>query len=152
MHNIQVGVVFDRLFFMQLAGHTIALEDIRDSDPLLYNSCKKILEMDSNAIDQDVLGLTFVHEVEEFGTRKTVDLCIDGKSIAVNSENRRQYVDSLIQHRFVISVADQVEHFAKGFADIIGCRRLQKSFFKCLELEDLEWMLRGSESAISVDV
>ncbi|KAL1537266.1 HECT-type E3 ubiquitin transferase [Salvia divinorum] len=150
-HNIQVGIVFDRLFFMQLAGRRITLEDIRDADPLLYNSCKQILEMDPELVDQDALGLTFVHEVEELGTRKTVDLCIDGKSIAVNSENRRQYVDSLIQHRFVISVADQVEHFAKGFADIMGCRRLQKSFFKCLEPEDLDWMLHGSESAIPVD-
>ncbi|XP_047971126.1 E3 ubiquitin-protein ligase UPL5-like isoform X2 [Salvia hispanica] len=151
MHNIQVGIVFDRVFFLQLAGHTITLEDIRDADPLFYNSCKQILEMDPEAIDQDALGLTFVHEVEELGTLKTLDLCTNGKSIAVNSKNRRQYVDSLIQHRFVISVADQVEHFAKGFADIIGCRRLQKSFFKCLELEDLDWMLYGSESAISVD-
>ncbi|XP_047940496.1 E3 ubiquitin-protein ligase UPL5-like [Salvia hispanica] len=150
MHNIQVGVLFDRLFFMQLAGRRIALEDIRDADPLLYNSCKQILEMGPEAIDQDVLGLTFVHEVVELGTRKTVDLCTNGKSIAVNSENRRKYVDSLIQHRFVVSIAEQVERFAKGFVDIMGCR-LQKSFFKCLEPEDLDWMLHGSESAISVD-
>ncbi|KAG6394135.1 hypothetical protein SASPL_144714 [Salvia splendens] len=123
MHNIQVGVVFDRLFFMQLAGHRIALEDIRDADPLLYNSCKKILEMDSNAIDQDALGLTFVHEVEEFGTRKTVDLCIDGKS--------RAFCQRLCRH--------------------YGLLPSPKILLKCLELEDLDWMLRGSESAISVD-
>ncbi|KAG6392382.1 hypothetical protein SASPL_146599 [Salvia splendens] len=151
MHNVQVGIVFDRVFFLQLAGHTITLEDIRDADHLLYNSCKQILEMEPEAVDQDALGLTFVHEVEELGIRKTIDLCTDGKTIAVNSENRRQYVDSLIQLRFVMSVADQVEHFAKGFADIMHCRHLQKSFFKCLEPEDLDWMLHGSESAISVD-
>ncbi|KAG6392384.1 hypothetical protein SASPL_146601 [Salvia splendens] len=151
MHNVQVGIVFDRVFFLQLAGHTITLEDIRDADPLLYNSCKQILEMEPEAVDQDALGLTFVHEVEELGIRKTIDLCTDGKTIAVNSENRREYVDSLIQHQFVISVADQVEHFAKGFGDIMGCRRLQKSFFKCLGLEDLDRMLHGNESAISVD-
>lgn len=55
MHNVQVGVVFDRLFFMQLAGCIITLEDIEDADPLLYNSCKRILEMDP---DQDALGPT----------------------------------------------------------------------------------------------
>ena len=29
--------------------------------------------------------------------------------------------------------------------------RLQKLFFRSLELEDLDWMLHGSESAISVE-
>ncbi|KAG6394133.1 hypothetical protein SASPL_144712 [Salvia splendens] len=151
MHKIQVGIVFDRLFFLQLAGRIITLEDIKDADPLLYNSCKQILEMDPELVDQDALGLTFVHEVEELGTRKTVDLCTNGKSIVVNSKNRRQYVDSLIQRRFVISVADQVEYFAKGFADILICRHFKQSFFNCLEPEDLDFMLHGSESAISVD-
>ena len=62
--------------------------------------------MVSEAIDHDALRLTFVHEVEELGIRKTFDLCIDGKSIVINSENRRQYVDSLIQHQLVIPIAN----------------------------------------------
>lgn len=151
MHKIQVGIVFDRIFFLQLAGKTITLEDIKDADPYLYSSCKQILDMDAEAIDQDVLGLTFIHEIEELGTRKTVDLCPGGKSIAVNSKNRRQYVDSLINQRFVKAITDQVDHFAQGFADIMSCRRLQRPFFQCLEHEDLDWMLHGSESGISVD-
>lgn len=151
MHKIQVGIVFDRVFFLQLAGHTITLEDIRDADPYLYSSCKQILEMDPEAIDQDALGLTFIHEIEELGTRKVVELCPGGKSIAVNSKNRRQYVDSLIQQRFVIAIAEQVTHFAQGFADILSCRRLQRSFFQCLEPEDLDWMLHGSETGISLN-
>ncbi|KAL0363153.1 UNVERIFIED_CONTAM: E3 ubiquitin-protein ligase UPL5 [Sesamum calycinum] len=151
MHKVQVGVVFDRVFFSQLAGHTITLEDIKDADPFLYTSCKQILEMDSEAVDQDALGLTFVHEIEELGTRKVVELCPGGRSMVVNSENRRQYVDSLIQHRFVIAIAEQVAHFAQGFADIMSCRRLQRSFFQCLDPEDLDWMLHGSEREICVD-
>ncbi|KAH6777298.1 ubiquitin protein ligase 5 [Perilla frutescens var. frutescens] len=151
MHKIQVGIVFDRVFFLQLAGHTITLEDIRDADPYLYSSCKQILEMDPEAIDEDALGLTFIHEIEELGTRKVVELSPGGRSIAVNSKNRRKYVDSLIQQRFVVAIAEQVAHFAQGFADIMSCRRLQRSFFQCLEPEDLDWMLHGSESGISVD-
>ncbi|KAL3627389.1 hypothetical protein CASFOL_028752 [Castilleja foliolosa] len=151
MHKVQVGIVFDRVFFMQLAGHTITLEDIRDADPFLYSSCKKILEMDAEAVDQDVLALTFVHEIEELGTRRVVELCPGGKSVVVNSKNRRQYVDSLIQHRFVKETAKQVEMFAKGFGDILSSRELQKSFFRCLNPEDLDLMLHGSENEISVD-
>lgn len=151
MHKIQVGIVFDRVFFLQLAGNTISLEDIQDADPFLYNSCKQILEMDEELVDQDTLGLTFVCEIEELGSRKTVELCPNGKSTVVDSKNRKQYVNLLIQHRFVTSIAEQVAHFAKGFADIISSFNLQRSFFQNLDLEDLDWMLYGSESSVSVE-
>lgn len=151
MHKIQVGVVFDRVFFLQLSGESISLDDIRDADPFLYNSCKQILEMDPEMVDQDTLGLTFVREVQELGSMKVVELCPNGKSTMVNSKNRKQYVELLIQHRFVTSIADQVAHFAQGFADIITAIRLQKSFFQSLDLEDLDWMLHGSETAVSVE-
>ncbi|KAK4485013.1 hypothetical protein RD792_007621 [Penstemon davidsonii] len=151
MHKIQVGIVFDRVFFLQLAGHSISLEDIQDADPYFYSSCKQILEMDPEVVDQNALGLTFVHEFEELGTRKVVELCPGGGSMIVNSKNRKQYVDSLIQHCFVTSIGEQVTHFIKGFADIVSSQRLQRSFFHCLEPKDLDWMLHGSENSISVD-
>ncbi|KAK7262103.1 hypothetical protein RJT34_29663 [Clitoria ternatea] len=151
MHRVQVGIVFDRVFFLQLAGKYIILEDIRDADPYLYTSCKQILEMDSDFIDSDALGLTFVREVEELGHRKVVELCPGGKSIVVNSKNREKYVDLLIQDRFVTSISEQVSHFAKGFADILSNSKLHQYFFQSLELEDLDWMLHGSEDIISVE-
>ncbi|KAJ0082940.1 hypothetical protein Patl1_09695 [Pistacia atlantica] len=144
MHKVQVGVVFDRVFFLQLAGNYISLEDIRDADPRLYDSCKQILEMDAEFIDSDALGLTFVRDVEELGSRKIVELWPGGKSMVVNSKNREEYVNLLIQHQFVTSISEQVTHFAKGFADILCNPRLQKFFFQSLELEDLDWMLFGS--------
>ncbi|GAU14697.1 hypothetical protein TSUD_203460 [Trifolium subterraneum] len=151
MHKVQVGIVFDRTFFLQLAGNPITLEDIRDADPDLYKSCKQILDMDSDFIDSDALGLTFVREVEELGHRKAVQLCPGGKNIVVNSKNRVKYVDLLIKERFVTSISEQVSHFAKGFADILSCSKLQQFFFRGLEPEDLDYMLRGSEDDISVE-
>ncbi|KAL5769262.1 hypothetical protein ACOSP7_015821 [Xanthoceras sorbifolium] len=151
MHRVQVGVVLDRVFFLQLSGNDISLEDIRDADPCLYTSCKQILEMDAEFIDSDALGLTFVSEVDELGSRKVVELCPNGKSIVVNSNNREEYVNLLIQHRFVTSISEQISHFAQGFADILDNPKLQKLFFRSLELQDLDLMLFGSESAISVE-
>lgn len=151
MHKVQVGVVFDRVFFLQLAGMDISLEDIQDADPLLYTSCKQILDMDAEFMDSDALGLTFVREIEELGSRRVVELCPGGKNIIVNSKNRDEYVYLLIRHRFVTSTSEQVAQFAGGFADILCNQKLQKFFFQSLELEDLDWMLYGSESAICVD-
>ena len=45
----------------------------------------------------------------------------------------------------------QVTHFARGFADIVTDEEIQKRCFKSLELEDLDGMLHGSESDVSVD-
>ncbi|XP_034910852.1 E3 ubiquitin-protein ligase UPL5 isoform X2 [Populus alba] len=125
--------------------------DIRDADPCLYSSCKQILQMDPEFIDSDALGLTFVREVEELGSIKVVELCPGGKGIVVNSKNREKYVNLLIQHRFVTSISDPVSRFARGFADILSNPGEQKLFFRSLELEDLDWMLYGSESAICVE-
>ncbi|KAH0705183.1 hypothetical protein KY289_010259 [Solanum tuberosum] len=122
-------VVFDRVFFLQLAGEDISLEDVRDADPTLYSSCKQILEMDPETVDQDILSLTFAYGVEELGSRTTVELCPNGKYIVVNIKNRKEYVNLLIQHRFVTSIASQIAHFS----------------------QDLDKMLDGSGTAISVE-
>lgn len=147
MHRVQIGIVFDRSFVLQLAGDSVSLEDLQDADPYLYSSCKQILEMDAEAVDQDALGLTFVDETEELGARKAVELCDGGRNMTVNSKNRKHYVDSLVKHRFVTAVHEQVKHFANGFSDIAP----NNLFFKCLDPEDLDQMLHGSESSISVD-
>ncbi|KAI3942962.1 hypothetical protein MKW98_005474 [Papaver atlanticum] len=140
VYNVQVGILFDRTFFLQLAGETVSLEDARDADPLFYSSCKKILEMDTDLINSDALSLTFVTEVEKLGSRKPVELCPGGNSIAVDSKNREAYVNLLIQHRFVKSV----------FSEILCDASLIAFFFRSLEHEDLDRMLHGSDRALCV--
>ncbi|XP_039686295.1 E3 ubiquitin-protein ligase UPL5 isoform X3 [Medicago truncatula] len=148
--KVHVGIVFACVFFKQLAGnYIITLEDIRDADPIMYSSCKQILEMDADYIDSDALGLTFSIEVEELGHREVIKLCPGGESLVVDSKNREKYVHLLIQNRFVTSISKQVSHFAQGFADIISCSRLE--FFQFLDHEDFDWKLHGSENDINVE-
>ncbi|MCL7041993.1 hypothetical protein MKW94_026890 [Papaver nudicaule] len=45
MHKVQVGISFDRVFFLQLDGGLVSLEDIQEADPVMYKSCKTLLEM-----------------------------------------------------------------------------------------------------------
>ncbi|XP_026378803.1 E3 ubiquitin-protein ligase UPL5-like [Papaver somniferum] len=151
VYNVQIGILFDRTFFLQLAGAAVSLEDARDADPLFYSSCKKILEMDTDLINSDALSLTFVTEVEKLGSRKPVELCAGGNSIAVNSKNREAYVNLLIQHRFVKSVTDQVKAFSRGFSEMLCDASLLPFFFRSLEHEDLDQMLHGSDRALCVE-
>ncbi|MCL7036135.1 hypothetical protein MKW94_006792 [Papaver nudicaule] len=148
MHQVQVGIAFDHVFFLQLAEEKISLDDIQCADPIMYRSCKKILEMDADLVDSDAMGLTFVREIEEFGSRKTVELCPGGSSIVVNSKNREQYVHLLIQHIFVKSISAKVAYFARGFADILCKRKLAKSFFRGIDLKGLDCVLLGGDKPI----
>ncbi|PHU30752.1 hypothetical protein BC332_02845 [Capsicum chinense] len=51
MHDLQIEVVFDRVFFLHLAGKGISLQDTKDADPILYNIYKQILNMDLEMVD-----------------------------------------------------------------------------------------------------
>ncbi|XP_074303234.1 E3 ubiquitin-protein ligase UPL5-like [Silene latifolia] len=127
------------------AGRRVSLEDIKDADPCIYKSCQQILEMDPEFVDSDALCLTFVTETEELGSREVTELCSGGKDIIVNSKNRKEYVDLIVQQRFVTSISEQVSSFGKGFADILRDNYRETTFFGNLELKDLDWMLHGSE-------
>ncbi|KAL8128880.1 hypothetical protein V2J09_018035 [Rumex salicifolius] len=151
MHKVHIGIFLDRVLFLQLAEINLSLEDIKDADPYMYTSCNQILEMDPDFIDSDALGLTFVREYEVLGSRKSVELCPGGKHMIVNSNNRDAYVQLLIDHAFVKSITEQVTHFTQGIADILSSAKTQKSFFQCLELEDLDKMLHGSGFSIPVE-
>ncbi|ESQ38197.1 hypothetical protein EUTSA_v10028412mg [Eutrema salsugineum] len=152
MHKVQVGVLFDRVFFLLLAGRKICLEDIKHTDRIMYNSCKQILEMDPVEFDSNGgLGLTFVLETEVLGKRDTLELCAGGKSVAVTSRNRDQYVKLLIEHQFARSISEQVEQFSQGFFDVLSDTEMTKSFFRRIYPEDLDGMLRGGENPLSID-
>ncbi|MCL7022511.1 hypothetical protein MKW94_019816 [Papaver nudicaule] len=150
MHKVQVGISFDRVFFLQLAGGLVSLEDIQEADPVMYKSCKTLLEMDANFVDSDAMALTFAREVEVFGSKKVVELCPGGSTIVVNSSNREEYIELLIQHCFVKPISEKLCYFTRGFGDILCERRFQKTFFQSLELKDLDLMLLGNDKAICV--
>ncbi|CAO2191994.1 unnamed protein product [Urochloa humidicola] len=146
MHKIHVGVFFDRTLFLHLAGRPITLDDIADADPSLHTSCKKILEMDPNHVDSNILGLTFVREIEVLGSRTVTELIPGGKDIAVASQNRCNYIDLLIQDRFVNSIRCQLNHFTIGFSIIFDKGKLWRKFFESLDETDFDLMLGGSSN------
>ncbi|KAI3717413.1 hypothetical protein L1987_69012 [Smallanthus sonchifolius] len=73
------------------------------------------------------------------------------KNIVVNSTNRKEYIELLIQHRYMTRVAKKVANFAKGFADIVGNKRKQRLIFRKFEFEVHVDMLHGIEDLISVE-
>ncbi|KAL6859011.1 hypothetical protein ACP4OV_018013 [Aristida adscensionis] len=150
MRRMHVGVFLDRTLFLQLAGRSITLDDIADADPSLHASCKNILEMDPSLVDSNVLGLTFVREADMLGSRTATELFPGGKDIAVTSENRRKYIDLLIQECFVKCTSSQLAHFAEGFSSILGGWYLKEEFFECLDADDFDQMLGDTKDTVDL--
>ncbi|XBH70759.1 hypothetical protein VPH35_098353 [Triticum aestivum] len=119
-----------------------------NGNPFTYASCKRILEMGAAEIDD--LTLTFSRDVHTLGSRKTIELCKGGQDISVNISNREHYIDLLIKNIFVDSISDQLANFAKGFGDILANPKLREVFFGCLDLEDFDRMLGGSNNTINL--
>ncbi|KAI5059307.1 hypothetical protein GOP47_0025626 [Adiantum capillus-veneris] len=150
MHRVQVNVAFSSAFFKQLAGRAISWQDTKDADPIFYESCLKVLDMDAEEVDADALGLTFVCEEMQLGAMKTVELCAGGKDLQVNSQNRQLYLEYLVQQRFVNSVAEQVKSFSQGFSELLSTGNLEQ-FLQGLEVEDFNLILHGNEHFICLD-
>ncbi|KAJ7562340.1 hypothetical protein O6H91_03G065200 [Diphasiastrum complanatum] len=148
MHKVQLDVLFPLNFFKQLANLPMSWEDSKHIDTDSYMHFKRILDMDAKEFDD--LGLTFVSEVEPFGCRKVVELCPNGKEKIVNGANRLQFVELLVQQRFVTSIADQVQYFSSGFSDILLNVTTQQ-FFQALEPEDFDLLLFGQERNICLN-
>ncbi|KAG5631989.1 hypothetical protein H5410_003706 [Solanum commersonii] len=89
-YDVQIRVVFCHIHFCKC-------------------SCHEILNIDTEIMDQDVLGVAFVFEVELFGLRREIELCTNGKEIVVDSKNREHYAYLLIQHHYVTSIVEQVK-------------------------------------------
>jgi E3 ubiquitin-protein ligase NEDD4 len=106
--------------------------------------------MNPDLVDSDVLGLTFAREVAVFGSLEVMELLPGGRDVAVDSKNRGQYIDLLIQDMYVNSTRDQLNHFAEGFSFMLIRPDFQRAFFHSLDLEDLDKMLGGHMNAIDV--
>uniref|UniRef100_K4CTR1 HECT-type E3 ubiquitin transferase n=1 Tax=Solanum lycopersicum TaxID=4081 RepID=K4CTR1_SOLLC len=84
------------------------------------------------------------------GSRRTIELCPNGKDILVKSKNRKHYVNLHIQHYFVMSIALQLARFSQGFSDVTTSS-IKTFLFRSLYVEDLDKMLDGSGTDISVE-
>ncbi|KEQ69691.1 hypothetical protein M436DRAFT_55096 [Aureobasidium namibiae CBS 147.97] len=120
---------FSRAVYRRILGKPVSLKDMETLDLDYYKSLCWILENDIT----DVTFETFSVEVDRFGETETVDLIENGRDIPVTEENKQEYVRLVVEHRLIKSVEEQLEHFLKGFHEIIPAELV--SIFNEQELE-----------------
>jgi E3 ubiquitin-protein ligase HUWE1 len=106
---------FSRAVYKRILGRPVNLKDMETLDLEYYNSLQWMLNNDIT----DVITETFSVDVEAFGEVQTVDLIENGRNVPVTEENKHDYVRLVTEHRLTGSVHEQLEHFLKGFHDIV---------------------------------
>ncbi|RDA92960.1 hypothetical protein CP533_5510 [Ophiocordyceps camponoti-saundersi (nom. inval.)] len=120
---------FSRAVYKRILGKSVSVKDMESFDPDYYKSLCWMLD---NEIT-DIITETFSVENDEFGVTTVVDLVPNGREISVSEENKHDYVRLVVEHKLLASVKDQMEHFLKGFHEIIPAKLI--SIFNEQELE-----------------
>lgn len=120
---------FSRAVYKRILGKKPNLKDLESNDVDYYKSLCWILENDIT----DILTEEFCVIEDEFGEEKVIDLIPDGRNIAVTEENKKEYVQKLVEYRLTESVKDQLDNFLTGFHDIIPAELI--AIFNEQELE-----------------
>eukprot|EP00045_Choanoeca_perplexa_P012032 m.129844 g.129844 ORF g.129844 m.129844 type:complete len:760 (+) comp15859_c0_seq2:37-2316(+) len=139
-HGKLIDAYFIQPFYKMLLNLKIVLADLEAVDAEFFNSLQYIL-----ANDPADVGLTFVVSHEEYGEVKEVPLKPNGADIDVTISNRAEYVDLVLQNRFVDRVSSQVASFRKGLTALVPEAAL--AVFDPSELE----LLIGGISVIDVN-
>ncbi|VDM21573.1 unnamed protein product [Hydatigera taeniaeformis] len=127
-HGKLVDGFFIRPFYKMMLGRKIGLKDMEAVDSEYYRSLKYILDADPKDLE-----LTFAVDEEHFGETVEVELIPNGRSCLVTNANKRDYIERIINWRFVSRVEHQMCAFLEGFNDIIPLETLQ--LFDANELE-----------------
>ncbi|PNH45998.1 hypothetical protein VD0004_g2027 [Verticillium dahliae] len=125
---------FSRAVYKRILGKSVSVKDMESFDPDYYKSLVWMLENDIT----DIITETFSVEDDEFGVTTIVDLCPDGRNIAVTEENKNDYVRLVVEHKLLSSVKEQMEHFLKGFHEIIP-----SELIRIFNEQELELLISG---------
>lgn len=71
------------------------------------------------------MDLYFVVDFELLGEVKTHELKENGTDIAVNEENKMEYIELLVEWRFNRGIEQQTKAFFQGFTSIFPLQWLQ---------------------------
>ncbi|CAH2296585.1 E3 ubiquitin- ligase NEDD4-like isoform X8 [Pelobates cultripes] len=132
-HGKLLDGFFIRPFYKMMLGKQITLKDMESVDSEYYNSLKWILENDPTELD-----LMFCIDEENFGQTYQVDLKPNGSEMVVTNDNKREYIDLVIQWRFVNRVQKQMNAFLEGFTELIPI-----DLIKIFDENELELLMCG---------
>ncbi|KAM4596453.1 E3 ubiquitin-protein ligase NEDD4-like isoform 1-T1 [Fundulus diaphanus] len=132
-HGKLLDAFFIRPFYKMMLQKPITLQDMESVDSEYFNSLKWILENDPEDLD-----LRFTIDEELFGETHQHDLKPGGSEIVVTNENKKEYIDLVMQWRFVNRIQKQMMAFKEGFFELIP-----KDLIRIFDENELELLMCG---------
>ncbi|WFD32862.1 HECT-type E3 ubiquitin transferase [Malassezia sp. CBS 17886] len=129
-------------FYKMILKKKINLTDMESVDADYHRSLQWMLD---NPIE-GIMEETFSAMEDKFGEMITVELKPGGEEVEVNDDNKREYVERMIEWRIVRRVEEQFRAFISGFSELIPLDLI--NVFDERELE----LLMGGMSEIDVYV
>ncbi len=125
---------FSRAVYKCILGKPVSVKDIESMDPDYYKSVTWML---GNSIEGAIIE-TFSTEVDKFGAVEVIDLVPNGHNIDVTDENKQEYIRLMVEHKLIGSVKEQLDHFLKGFHEIIPAELIA-----IFDEQELELLISG---------
>jgi E3 ubiquitin-protein ligase NEDD4 len=141
-HRRFLDAYFIVSFYKTILKKKVTLADLESVDAELHRGLTWMLENDIT----DVIDETFTTTEDRFGEMVTVELRPGGADVPVTEENKKEYVDHIVEYRIVKRVKEQHEAFMSGFSELIPLDLI--TVFDERELE----LLIGGMSEIDVCV
>lgn len=132
-HGKLLDAFFIRPFYKMMLKKPIQLKDMESVDMEYYNSLRWIMDNDPEELD-----LYFAVDEDFFGQMQQHELKTGGMDIAVTNENKQEYIDLVIQWRFVSRIQPQMTAFLDGFDEV-----LPLNLIKLFDENELELLMCG---------
>lgn len=150
-HREPLNAPFSTAFLAAVFGFQIKLQDLESVDPELWE--KRVLYLRNgtyssrDGMELEDLFLSFQDDSnqEEYidGASAQVDLKEGGSSIAVDEDNKAEYLQAFVEHRLVGAIRSQIDAFREGLSGYIG-EALQKRVQQSCSVADIQLLVCGT--------
>ncbi|EGO21513.1 hypothetical protein SERLADRAFT_440766 [Serpula lacrymans var. lacrymans S7.9] len=140
-HRRFLDAYFIVSFYKMILKKKVTLSDLESVDAELHRGLTWMLENDIT----DVIDETFTTTEERFGEMVNVELKPGGGDVTVTEDNKKDYVDAVVEYRISKRVKEQFESFMSGFSELIP-----QDLITVFDERELE-LLIGGMSEIDVD-
>lgn len=125
---------FSREVYKNILGKPVSLKDMESLDLEYYKSLNWILDNDITYVIEE----TFSVDTDDYGEHKIIDLIENGHEIPVTEQNKKEYVQKIVEYKLQESVKDQMYNFLQGFYAVI-----EKDLISIFDEQELELLISG---------
>ena len=119
--NVNISEILNRTLLNYLKGEKVVLDDMKYFDLDIYNSLKKINDIEdinSNDIFKD---FKFVWNIkDENGKYKEIELIPGGSKINLNNDNKKLFIEKIIYVETLMRYEEQIKRMRNGFLSLFG--------------------------------